>query len=142
MVVGGVGGEGSVDLVFGVQWSWVEPEEMPNEMKTLSDCVSRRLDQGNNSKSKAKQTMAPTSLLNCILHHMHHIQHWQETRMGMGDINYCSHSSCPQWSRWNGMGSGSLVIKHQRTKLLIRRWFSIAYVAYPMARTRESNKFY
>ena len=26
----------------------------------------------------------------------------------------------------DGMGSGSLVIKHQRTKLLIRRWFSTA----------------
>jgi hypothetical protein len=51
MVVEGGGGEGSVDLVFGVQWSWVEPEEMPNEMKTLSDCVSRRLDQGNNNDS-------------------------------------------------------------------------------------------
>lgn len=41
------GGEGTwVDLIFGVQWSWIEREELANEMKSLSDCVTRRLDQG------------------------------------------------------------------------------------------------
>lgn len=39
-------GDGSVDLVFGVQWSWSEPEEKEDQMRALSDCVSRRLDQG------------------------------------------------------------------------------------------------
>lgn len=37
---------GYADLVFGVQWSWTEPEERAEQLQGLSDCVSRRLDQG------------------------------------------------------------------------------------------------
>ena len=37
---------GYADLVFGVQWSWTEPEERSEQLQGLSDCVSRRLDQG------------------------------------------------------------------------------------------------
>lgn len=37
----------ALDVVFGVQWSWSEPEEKPEQLRALSDCVGRRLDQGN-----------------------------------------------------------------------------------------------
>lgn len=37
---------GYADLVFGLQWSWTEPEERGEQLQVLSDCVSRRLDQG------------------------------------------------------------------------------------------------
>lgn len=37
---------GYADLIFGVQWSWTEPEERVEQLQGLSDCVSQRLDQG------------------------------------------------------------------------------------------------
>lgn len=37
----------ALDMVFGVQWSWSEPEEKSEQLRSLADCVSRRLDQGN-----------------------------------------------------------------------------------------------
>lgn len=40
------GSSGYTDLVFGVQWSWTEAEERAEQLQGLSDCVSRRLDQG------------------------------------------------------------------------------------------------
>ena len=38
--------DGSADLLFGVQWNWSEPEEKEEQLRSLADCVTRRLDQG------------------------------------------------------------------------------------------------
>ncbi|KAK4010567.1 hypothetical protein OUZ56_019711 [Daphnia magna] len=40
------GAKSYTDLIFGVQWSWTEAEESGQQLQELSDCVSRRLDQG------------------------------------------------------------------------------------------------
>lgn len=48
--------DGSVDLLFGVQWSWSEPEEKEEQLRGLADCVTRRLDQGTTTNYSSRET--------------------------------------------------------------------------------------